>query len=332
MRQRSVLPILGPIVAVILVSSSWVGAQQLSSPGAQQQQPLKVQVSLVRLYATVRDKHNKIVSNLPEGDFKVFEDGQEQKIAYFSREMNLPLTLAMLIDTSGSQQNILGVEQEEGKAFLSQILTPKDLALVISFDTDVDLLADLTSDRSALDHALDGTRINAPANPSMIAQGPFPSSNRITGTDFYDAVYLAATDKLSGEAGRKAVIALTDAQDYGSQKTMQQAIDAAQRSDTVIHILLTVDRGFYGWGQYNGYGVAEQMTRQTGGRLIRVSNGKDLRKAFDELAQELRSQYVIGYYPTNAARDGSFRKVKIEVSGPEKLKVLTRDGYYAPSS
>jgi VWFA-related protein len=312
------------------------GQQPPSAPAPRQQpipetqQPLKVQVEMVHMYATVRGKRGALIPNLAANNFQVFEDGQQQKIAYFQHQTDLPLTLALLIDTSGSQQYILGDEQHEAKEFLRENLAPKDLALVMSFDTDVNLLADLTSTASILDRAIDSAKINAPNPPSIIAQGPFPSSNKPIGTDFYDAVYLASRDKLSEQAGRKAIIALTDAQDYGSQETMDDAIEAAQRANAVINIILTVDRGMYGFGEYRGASVAERMAEETGGSVIRVSGEKDLQKAFAMLSEELRSQYVIGYYPTNAARDGSFRKIKIKTT-PENYHVLTRDGYYAPS-
>jgi VWFA-related protein len=338
MRYRGLLSLLGPVLGAVLLFSGWLAAQQPGplqrpqQPAVTDQKPMKVQVELVHLFATVRDKHNQIISNLTKNDFKVFEDGKQQKIAYFSREMNLPLTIGLLIDTSGSQEHLLSAEQEAGKRFLRRILTQKDLAMLITFDTDVDLLADFTNERSILDRAIDRARINAPVAPSVITQGPFPSSNKPMGTDLYDAIYLASHDKLAGEAGRKAIVVLTDAEDVGSTDTLDQAIDAAQRSDTVIHVLLIANRWQYvryGFG-YHGDAVADKMAKETGGRVIRVSNGRELDKAFTELAQELRSQYVIGYYPTNAARDGSFRKIKVEATAPEKVKVLTRRGYYAP--
>ncbi len=320
--------VFGVILSIALAACT-AAAQQPSVP--QEQKPLKISVEMVHLFVTVRGKHGNIVSDLNKNNFKIFEDGKEQQVAYFSREMNLPLTLAMLIDTSGSQDRLLGAEQQAAKEFLQQILTPKDLALVIDFDLDVNLLADFTNTRSILDSAIDRAQINAPSNPSMIAQGPFPNSSRPNGTHFYDAVYLACHDKLAGQAGRKAVIALTDAQDYGSMDTLEQAIDAAQRSDTVVHVLLVSNPWQYLYaGGYSGEGVAKKLTEQTGGRLIRVTSGKELDKAFQVLAQELRSQYVIGYYPTDSTRDGTFRKIKVETT-PEKYHVLTRAGYYAPT-
>ncbi|HVB99307.1 MAG TPA: VWA domain-containing protein [Candidatus Dormibacteraeota bacterium] len=302
------------------------------APIPEMQKPLQVQVEMVHLYATVRDKHGAIVPNLTASDFRVFEDGKQQKIAYFTKEMNLPLTLAILVDTSGSQTQLLGAEKVAAKRFLKQVLRPSDLALVMSFDTDVNLLADLTDSTSILDEAIDRTRINAPAGPPMGSPGPFPSSDKPIGTDFYDAVYLAAHDKLAGQAGRKAIIALTDAQDYGSQETLDDAIEAAQLANTVVHVVLVANPWEYiNMGGYVGGAVAQKMASQTGGVVIRASNERQMSKAFDQLAEELRSQYVIGYYPTNPARDGTFRKIKVEMTTPEHYRVLTRDGYYAPT-
>jgi VWFA-related protein len=305
-------------------------SQQQAPPIPQAQQPLKVQVEMVHLYATVRDDHGAIVPNLSANNFRVFEDGQQQKIAYFAKSANLPLSLAILVDTSGSQSDLLSAEQIAAKRFLKQVLRKGDLAMVISFDTDVNLLADFTSSLGILDHAIDSTRINAPLAPSIISQGPFPSSNKPTGTDFYDAVYLASHDKLAGMAGRKAIIALTDAQDYGSHETEDDAIQAAQLANVVIHVVLVADPWQYMYqGGYWGGEVAHKMATQTGGVVIRAGNEKQMNKAFDKLAEELRSQYVIGYYPTNTAHDGTFRKIKLETT-PRHYRVLTRDGYYAP--
>ena len=157
----------------------------------------------------------------------------------------------------------------------------------------------------------------------MITPGTIPTRGAI-GTDFYDAVYLACGDKLSTEAGRKAIVVLTDAEDNGSKVRVEEAIEAAQRTDTVIHVLLVYDPRMG-----NNAGVAKKMAEETGGRMIAVNSEKHLNEAFDQISQELRSQYTLGYYPTNAARDGKFRKLRVETTDHE-LKVLTRKGYYAP--
>ena len=294
------------------------GGQNSNAP---QQGGIRVQVNLVNLFATVRDKKTKqIVSNLEQGDFKISEDGAEQKISFFSRESTLPITLGLLIDTSGSESNTLGAEQEAAVRFLSRVMRKGDLAMVVSFDTDSDLLADLTDDQSRLDRAINRARINAPSS-----QGPLAQS--IPGTVFYDAVYAACHDRLAEEAGRKAIVVLTDAQDEGSRLRVQDAIEAAQRTDTVVHILLVADPRFGGGNE----SVARKLTDETGGRTIVVRSEKNLEQAFDQISQELRSQYTLGYYSTNTARDGSYRKIKVDTTRKE-LDALARRGYYAPKN
>ena len=294
------------------------GGQNSNAP---QQGGIRVQVNLVNLFATVRDKKTKqIVSNLEQGDFKISEDGAEQKISFFSRESTLPITLGLLIDTSGSESNTLGAEQEAAVRFLSRVMRKGDLAMVVSFDTDSDLLADLTDDQSRLDRAINRARINAPSS-----QGPLAQS--IPGTVFYDAVYAACHDRLAEEAGRKAIVVLTDAQDEGSTLKVQDAIEAAQRTDTVVHILLVADPRFGGGNE----SIAKKLTDETGGRTIVVRSEKNLEQAFDQISEELRSQYTLGYYSSNTARDGSYRKIKVDTTRKE-LDALARRGYYAPKN
>jgi len=285
---------------------------------------IKSQVSLVNLFATVRDKNKKIMANLKQEDFRISEDNQEQKIAFFSKEVALPITLAMLLDTSGSEQEMLGAIQEAGSGFIGRVIRKGDEALVMSFDSNVDLLSDFTDERSQLERAIRKTRINVPDQGSM-AGNPGPiGSRQITGTALYDAIYLACSEKLSSEAGRKAIVIVTDAQDQGSKVKLEEAIEAAQRTDTVIHILLVVDPRYGG-----NPGVAHKLAEETGGRMISVRSEKKLAEAFDEISEELRSQYTLGYYPTNSARDGKFRKIKVDTASHD-LKVLARKGYYAP--
>src|ERR1700739_3383035 len=156
----------------------------------------------------------------------------------------------------------------------------------------------------------------------MIAQGPFPTSGS-GGTNFYDAVYLAAHDKLSTEAGRKAIVVLTDAEDTGSRLRLEDAIEAAQRTDTVVHILLVAQDG-------GDQSVARRLTDDTGGRTIIVRSERNLAAGFDQSSEELRNQYTVGYSPTNKKRDGTYRKVKLETKNKE-YSALTRRGYYAPT-
>jgi VWFA-related protein len=169
-----------------------------------------------------------------------------------------------------------------------------------------------------------------------IGQGPIPTSNIPRGTLLYDAVYLAAHDKLSQEVGRKAMILLTDGGEQGSQMNMKDAIEAAQKADAVVYVLLIADRphlgAIYNGGGYYGMGDMKKMTSETGGRVIEVGNNLDkLKDAFAQIQHELRTQYNIGYSPTNAARDGGFRRIEIKAANNKDLKVQSRNGYYAPS-
>jgi VWFA-related protein len=186
------------------------------------------------------------------------------------------------------------------------------------------LLSDFTDDRAQLDRAVRRTRINTPGG-GMIAGNPGPvGTQHVTGTALYDAIYLACSEKLNTEAGRKAIVIVTDAQDEGSRVKIEEAIESAQRTDTVIHVLLVADP-HYG----ANVGAARKLSDETGGRVISVSSEKKLAQAFDEISEELRSQYMLGYYPTNSARDGKFRKIKVDTTNHD-LKVLARKGYYAP--
>jgi VWFA-related protein len=293
---------------------------------------LKVNVDVVQLFFNVKDKKGGLIPNLTKTDFDLSEDGKPQTIKYFTAESDLPLTLGILIDSSGSQQRVLPMEKEVGANFLREILRPKDEAFVISFDVDVNLLQDFTNSDHALRAALNSATINAPTSscgiPGM-GGGPLPCSATPQGTLLYDAVYLASHDELAKEVGRKAMILLTDGEDQGSKLKLRDAVEAAQKSDSIVYVLLIADRAAYGFGGYSGDSEMKKMTEQTGGRVIEVGNNQDkLKKAFDQIAAELRSQYNIGYVPTNSTKDGTFRKV--EVRPHEKdYRVQARAGYYA---
>ena len=288
----------------------------------QQGGAISTQVSLVSLFATVRDKNKAIVANLTQNDFKVFQDNEEQKIAFFSKEVTLPITIGLLIDTSGSERYRLPAEQDAATRFLERVMKKGDEAMVISFDLDVDLLADFTDDKHIIERAINKAQVNAVGGGGVVTPGTIPSHTG--GTHFYDAVYLACAEKLGTEAGRKALVIITDAEDEGSKTRLKEAIEAAQRADAVVHILWVHD------GPYGRFDVAKQLAEETGGRAIDVSNEKRLEQAFDQISEELRSQYQIGYYyPADKPKDGGFRKIRVEVANKDQ-KVLARKGFYAP--
>lgn len=316
--------ILAATVCVILTGPTFVpqaGSVTLQEP----QEPIRAEARLVHLFVTVRDRNQRIVTDLTAKDFRVFEDGQEQKIEFFSRELSLPITLGVLLDTSISVQSVLEEEKQAAIRFLQRVLRHGDLVLVISFDVNVDLLSDFTDSLAQLEGAIQRSKINAP-----LPEGPVPRSQPL-GTRLYDAIWLACQEKLRREAGRKALLILSDAVDAGSQMRLEQALEAAQRSDTVIHFVVITDPGFYGFGGPSGAGVARRLAEQTGGRAIFLRDEKRLDEAFEQIAQELRQQYTLGYYSSNNRRDGKFRKVEVRVQR-SGLKVLSRKGYYAPAA
>jgi VWFA-related protein len=310
--------------------------QKPSTGQSGDQQPtetLKINVNVVSLFFNVKDKHGTLIPNMVKDDFQVLEDGKPQTIKYFTAESNLPLTLGMLIDSSGSQRNVLDMEKQVGGAFLRQILTDKDEAYVIDFNVDATLMQDYTRDVHLLQAAMNKVRINTGYATGPIpgaGGGPVPTAGINRGTVLYDAVYLSAHDMLAKEVGRKAMILLTDGEDEGSQYKIKDAMEAAQKADAIIYVLLCADRGFYGSFQvgYSGEGEMHKLTEATGGRVINVGNKFDkLKEAFDQIAAELRSQYNIGYTPANTALDGSYRKV--EIKNKQNYKIQTRAGYYA---
>ena len=281
-------------------------------------------VNLVDLFFTARDKQG-FITNLAKSDCALMEDKTPQTIKNFTQEKKLPLTIGILLDTSGSQQNVLPIEQQSAATFLRDVLTTKDEAFLISFDINVDLLADFTNRASEIRHALDKATINTGAGTGSVTGNGTPR-----GTLLYDAVFLAAHDKLSTEAGRKVLIVLTDGEDQGSQETLKSATEAAQKANAIIYVILIADRGFYG-GFYSGDREMERLATDTGGRVINVgNNGRKLEDAFAQIQDELRTQYLLSYTPTNSKADGTYRK--IELSCGKDLKVQTRKGYYAISS
>jgi VWFA-related protein len=308
------------------------GYAQQDKPSDQDQsaETLKVNVNVVQLFYNVKDKKGALIPNLTKDDFEILEDGKPQTIKYFAAESNLPLTLGILIDSSPSQTRVLDMEKQVGGQFLDDILREKDLAFVIGFDVDIDLLQDFTSSTRLLKQAMNSAHIGGGGSGAGgipgLGGGTVPSTRGCC-TMLYDAVYLAAHDELAQQVGRKAMILLTDGEDEGSKLKIQDAIEAAQKSDSICYVLLIADRN----GTWMGFGGGEmnKLTKETGGRVIEVGNNFDkLKQGFNQIASELRSQYNVGYTPTNNKLDGTFRKVEIRAKNKD-YKIQARTGYYA---
>jgi len=286
-------------------------------------QTLKVNVNLVDVYFSARDNHG-FIAGLRKDDCQLMEDNKPQAIKNLTQE-KVPLTIGILLDTSGSQQYVLPLEKESGSHFLKEVVTPKDEAFLISFDVNVDLLADFTNSPRELDRAMQKASINTASSSAGvpgIGGGPFPTSNP-RGTLLFDAVYLASHDKLMSQTGRKIIVIVSDGGDNGSQVNLKGAIEAAQKANAIVYVIFISDPHYL-----SGYGDMVQLTEQTGGRLINVGHdGRKLEDAFDQIQDELRTQYLASYTPTNKEADGKFRKVELECG--KGVKVQARKGYYA---
>jgi VWFA-related protein len=323
---------------------------------AQQQNPpppgFSTTVKVVNLFATVRDKLGKVVTDLTQDDFVLDEDGKPQTIRYFSRETDLPLTLGLLVDTSGSERNVLPDERSASYRFLDQVMRPdKDMAFVIHFDFEVELLQDLTNSKPQLQRSLDHLDVGnhqlqrrRPGDGGDAGGGRYPGSGGRHfggGTALYDAVYLGSDEIMKHQQGRKALILLSDGMDNGSRLTLERAVEAAQRSDTLVYSILFEDpngnRGFGGrghWGggrggrsEVDGRKVLERISRETGGRYFEVTKKEPIDKVYESLQEELRSQYSIGYTPGSANTSPDYRRIHLSTK-QKSLTVQTREGYY----
>ena len=337
---------------------------------------LSVDVKVVTMPVTVRDKHGQIVRNLTKEDFALAEDGRPQTIKYFSQEANLPLTLGLLVDTSLSQRNVLDQERNASRSFLDQMLVQeKDKAFILHFDREVELLQDLTSSRGMLQKALDALQTPPPDRERSGDDGDSrPDGQRGThrggGTLLYDAVFLASDELMKKQPGRKALIILSDGVDRGSKKSLESAIEVAQRADTVVYSILFKDtqspergggehqrhggmgggwpggggggwpgggggRGGRGGGQRpqqearpDGKKILERISKETGGRLFEVSKKESVGEIYTSIAQELRTQYSLGYTPDKRESADGYHRITLTAKGKD-LSVQTRDGYYA---
>jgi VWFA-related protein len=314
-----------------------------------QERTFSAEVKVVNVLATVRSRKGDIVRDLNKNDFQLEEDGRPQTIRYFSRETNLPLTLGLLVDTSGSQRRLVGEERQASYRFLDQVLDEKkDLAFLIQFEREVELLQDLTSSRRELRAAL--ALLEAPqpqrVNPRSF---PAPGGRRQGGTSLYDAVLLASDELMKKQAGRKALIVLSDGVDNASKVGIAEALEAAQRADTLIYSILFFDEEAYrvpmrpgpGMGRRrggypqpmptqapNGKRILERLSKSSGGGFFEVSKKHPLEETYNRIQEELRSQYNLGYSPQRPDAPPGYHKIRL-TTNQKGLVVQAREGYYA---
>ena len=296
-------------IALFLALAGWAQAQETPT--------FSVGVNVVNILANVRDKHGAIIRDLRQSDFAVFEDGRAQAIRYFARQTDLPLTLGLLVDTSMSQEHVLDSERTASFRFFDQVLREnKDQIFVMQFDLAVLTRQPLTSSYKDLNEAL--AHVDTPSRRELQNGGD-------RGTLLYDAVIKASDEIMRQQHGRKSLILLTDGDDNGSDATLENAIDAAQRADTLIYSILFSDSGF---GHGPGRSILEHLSRETGGGFFEVSKKQPIDKIYAIIQDELRSQYSLGYVSDKPATSAEFRKLQIKVA-PPGLQVQARNRYWA---
>jgi len=271
---------------------------------------LVVNVDLVNVLFTVTDRKGKLVTDLDKQNLKLLEDNRLQTITNFARETDLPLTIAILIDTSTSIRDRFKFEQQAAIDFLYRTLRPrKDKALLITFDSAIELVQDFTDNAEALAKAIRQVRPGG-------------------GTKMFDGIYLACQEKLKGEPGRKIMILISDGDDNLSLETLAGTLEMAQKSDVSIFAISTNSSGFFGITAPKADKLLKRLAADTGGRAFFPFKAEDLSESFQDISAELRSQYSLAYRSSNPTRDGSFRAIKIETDR-KNLRVKARKGYYA---
>jgi len=371
------------MVAMIFAVDPTLAQTSGEKPVDQPATKMSVQVKVVNVIATARDKHGRIINSMTQNDFTIAEDGRPQTIRYFARETDMPLTLGLLVDTSISQRRVLGEERSASQSFLVQMLREdKDKAFVIHFDRDVELLQDLTSSHEKLRTALESlespqfTRASSGGNSPGAGGGgdprPGPGSGQGSGrhrggggTTLYDAIYLASDELMQKQQGRKALVVLSDGVDTGSRESLEEAIESAQRANSVVYSILFKDDEAYGNGggfsrprigipgiggpgmggggmggpgrggrrpmeqHADGKKILERISKETGGRLFQVSKKEAVDQIYSQIQEELRNQYSLGYTPNRGgAAESGYHKIQVAAK-PKDVVVQARQGYYA---
>jgi Ca-activated chloride channel homolog len=330
------------LVAALFVPSFGIAQEQKPKPseqqkkdpqaadeGAQDDETIKIGTQLVTVPFNITDKTNRYVNDLKKEDLEVLEDNKPQAIFSFERQTDLAITIAMLIDISGSEEYSLPMEKAAGARFFQRVLRPrKDLGAVVTFEGEAELVQNLTSDPAKLQRALDEVRIALP-NASVRGGGtpPINGGSRAGSTAIWDAVYSVSNDLLKREAGRRVIILITDGEDTSSAIKMRDAIERTWRTEVIVYAIGIGDPA-YGVDS----GVLKKITQETGGRAYFPRSEADLDKAFAQIDEDLRSQYVLAYTPANGAKDGSFRTIQLRVKNQKELNVRHRRGYFAPGA
>ncbi len=282
---------------------------------AQDDPVFKLDIKVVNILANVLSRNHEIISNLTKNDFTVLENGRPQTIRYFVRQSDLPITIGLMVDTSMSQQRVLNAERGASFRFLDQVLREsKDHVFILQFDLNIQFRQPLTSSRRDLDSAL--SFVDTPTRKQLMAQSG-------GGTLLFDAVITASNDVMKTQTGRKALIILSDGEDFGSEASLSDAIEAAQRADTLIYAILFSDSN-----SAEGRRAMVRMAKETGAGFFEVSKKQGIEQIFDIIQDELRSQYSLGYVSDVPVRISEFRKIQL-MTKQKGLTVQARDRYWA---
>jgi VWFA-related protein len=281
---------------------------------AAQEPVFSTDVRVVNILATVRTKKGELVRDLSQDDFALLENGHPQTISYFARDVDLPLTLGLLVDTSMSQLRMLPTERSASARFLDQVLRPKkDRVFISQFDITVQTRQQLTSSWTDLTASL--AQVDTPTRKQL-------QSDPYRGTLLYDAVVQASEDVMTKQTGRKALILLTDGVDYGSEATLLDSIEAAHRAGAMVYSILFSDEGG------DGRSVLTSLAKETGGAFYEVSKKQPIDRIFDMIQEDLRSQYNLGFVSNHPTEVSEFRRLQLTVKRPG-LVVQSRDRYWA---
>jgi Ca-activated chloride channel family protein len=292
-------------------------------------QEIKLGTQLVTVPFNVTDKKNRYINDLTKEEVELTEDGKPQQLFSFERQTDLPITIAMLIDISGSQEYTLPAEKAAGQRFFRKVLRPnKDIAAVVTFEHESVVVQDLTSNIEKLDSAIEAVRIGVTNVSRGSVGGTPPIINSGAGsTSMYDSIHAVSSDLLRREAGRRVIILITDGYDTSSSVKLRDAIERTWRNEIIVYPIGIGDPS-YGVNS----GELKKIASETGGRAFFPRGEEDLDKAFALIDEDLRSQYILSYGSSNEARDGSFRNIQLKVKTRKELTVRHRRGYFAPKA
>jgi Ca-activated chloride channel homolog len=288
------------------------------------QEPIRVKVNLVSVAFVARDARGALVDNLTQDDVDVVEDAVPQKIAFFSRSADVPLTLGLVVDASGSQDHFSKQHKNDLEVFFKDVLGPKDRVFLVGFGNHIRLVSDFSQSGADL---LEEWKKYQKSTGRFPVLGP--DENRDLGTAFYDSIYYSVTEKLAQENGRRAILLFSDGEDNSSSHNMMTAIETAQSENVVIYAIRYTDKEHGKLTARNKYGISvmDRVSRETGGAHIDAEI-TDAHVYFRQIAEELRTSYELGYYPTDPLKDDSFRKILIKPKR-EGIKVRAKTGYFS---